>query len=346
MEALSTTRPKTLQNPFSSGQWGSVIDDLPSSLLDCVGNTPLVTLNQISTRNDITVLGKLEMQNPGGSIKDRTAASLLKSGIRKGLINPGTKIVETSSGNLGIGLAQACCQLGLSLTIVLDTRTNQNVIKLVELYGATVEMVSETRDGETLLDARLRRVRELAESDPQVYWPNQYENPANPAAHSATMREIIQQTQGQFDRLYIATSTCGTLAGCRAHLKRLSINPQLVAVDGMGSAIFQSEDDTSMIESHLPGHGSSRHSNFLNADDVDEVAMVSDRDCVEGCHFLLQQEGILAGGTSGGIVSAFRKDEPSLPEGSTVVLLLCDRGERYLDTIYDEEWVRKTLPFS
>ncbi|MEC5127331.1 2,3-diaminopropionate biosynthesis protein SbnA [Verrucomicrobiales bacterium BCK34] len=346
MEALSTPLPPTLRNPDSSRPLGSVVDDLPSSLLDCVGNTPLVTLNQIRTRNDITVLGKLEMQNPGGSIKDRTAASLLKNGIRKGLINPGTKIVESSSGNLGISLAQACCQLGLALTIVMDSRTNRNVIKLVELYGATVEMVSETRDGESLLDARLRRVRELTESDPQVYWLNQYENPANPAAHNATMREIIQQTHGQFDRLYIATSTCGTLAGCHDHLRKLSMDPQLVAVDMIGSAIFQPEDDATMIESHLPGHGSSRHSSFLNADDVNEVAFVSDRECVEGCRFLLQQEGILAGGTSGGIVSAFRKDEPSLPEGSTVVLLLCDRGERYLDTIYDEDWVQKTLPSS
>lgn len=346
MKPLSPTPRKAHRNTETTRRFRDTYEALPSSLLDCVGNTPMVTLNHIKTREDITVLGKLEMQNPGGSIKDRTAVSLLKSGIRAGLINPGTRIVESSSGNLGIGLAQACRQLGLSLTIVVDSRTNQNVVKLVKLYGADIEVVSETRDGESLLDARLRRVRELADSSPDVYWVNQYQNPANPAAHHATMGEIIRDTRGQFDRIYIATSTCGTLAGCREYLNQRAFYPHLEAVDATGSAIFQSKDKANQTKRHLPGHGSSRQSDFLKTDYVDGVSHVTDRECVEGCHFLLQQEGILAGGSSGGVVSAFLRDEPYLESGTTVVLLLCDRGERYLDTIYDEEWVEATLTSS
>ncbi|MDF1740073.1 MAG: 2,3-diaminopropionate biosynthesis protein SbnA [Verrucomicrobiales bacterium] len=343
MKPLSPSLPKLRRSTESTRRFGTTSKALPSSILGCVGNTPLVTLNQIRTREDITVLGKLEMQNPGGSIKDRTAVSLLKNGIRAGLIKPGTRIVESSSGNLGIGLAQACRQLGLALTIVVDSRTSSKVVKLVKLYGATIEVVRETRDGESLLDARLRRVRELADSSPDVYWVNQYQNPANPAAHHATIGEIIRETRGQFDRIYVATSTCGTLAGCREYLNKRALYPHLEAVDATGSAIFQSKDKANLTKRHLPGHGSSRQSDFLKTDYVDGVTHVSDRECVEGCHFLLQQEGILAGGSSGGVISAFRRDEPYLESGTTVVLLLCDRGERYLDTINDEEWVEATL---
>jgi len=261
-----------------------------------------------------------------------------------GNVSMRSKIVESSSGNLAIGLAQACRIFGLPLTVVVDTRTNSDVVRLVRLYGADIEVVTETRAGETLLDARLRRVQELSESDPDTVWINQYENPANPTAHHATMNEVIEQTGGEFDRMYVATSTCGTLVGCREALKMTNLSPTLVAVDAAGSAIFQPKGDASQIERHIPGHGSSRKSSFLEEKDFDKVSLVSDRECVEGCRHLLSKEGILAGGSSGGVVSAFRREEDSLPFGSTVVLILCDRGERYLDTVYNDEWVEETLP--
>ncbi len=298
------------------------------SVLDCIGRTPLVRLDRLCPRRDIELAGKLELMNPGGSIKDRTALSLLTDGLAEGHIEHHTTIVESTSGNLGIGLAQACSVLKLKLRIVVDPLTNPSALKLIRLYGAQVEVVTPLGPEETFLEARLRRVREILSEDPHAFWINQYRNWANPEAHHTTMAEIQEQAGGPLDRIYAATSTCGTLVGCMDYLSSHDLPTEVCAVDAMGSSIFQPKSKASQHQRKLPGHGSARKSDFLEGSSHSPlVSHVSDLDCVAGCRRLLETEGILAGASSGGVVSAFLRDVETFPAGSRVALILCDRGD-------------------
>ena len=181
-----------------------------------------------------TLYGKIEGLNPGGSAKDRPAAQMLRSAIERGEIGPRTTVVESSSGNMAIGLAQACACLGLRLICVIDQKATAQHRKLLAAYGATIDVVTAP-DGD-FLAARIARVKALVAQRADVYWPNQYANPENARSHWQTAREIFADTP--VDYLFCATSTCGTLRGCSDYLAASDASTQLVAVDAIGSVIF------------------------------------------------------------------------------------------------------------
>ncbi len=313
---------------------------IAEGVLSAIGSTPAIHLKKISAGWRVNVFGKMEALNPGGSMKDRPALAIIQDGIKTGAIGPNTTIIESSSGNMGIGLAQVCRYLGLKFICVVDAKTCSVNMRLLRAYGAEVVVVREP-DPVTheFLPTRLKRVRQLLDEIHGSFWPNQYANQNNPAAHyQTTIQEIVRDLDGEFDYLFCPVSTCGTLRGCSDYLRKVGHWAKIVAVDALGSRIFTEKYSHKRL---LPGLGAAVRPPLCNDAQVDEVVYVTDLDCVVGCRKLVQHEAILAGASSGGVISAIEKLSSRIPVGSICVGILPDRGERYLDQVYNDEWVKE-----
>ena len=309
-----------------------------SGVLSAIGNTPLVKLVRLFPQRMFQCYGKLEMANPGGSSKDRSALGMLLDAYERREVGPKTTIIESSSGNLGIGLAQVCRYLELPFVCVVDTRTTGAHLAILQAYGARVEVVAAMGVGTNdLLSARLQRVQELRNEIVDSFWVNQYANLSNPRAQYEIFREIHMHLGDRWDYVFLAVSTCGTLRGCRNYIQDKGLRTRIVAVDAEGSIIFGDSSKRRLI----PGHGASRVPELYRVGLQDIVIKASDQDCVAGCFKLLQHESIFAGGSSGAVVSAITTMADQISKDAVVVAILFDRGERYLDTIYSRRWIQK-----
>ncbi|APA63145.1 2,3-diaminopropionate biosynthesis protein SbnA [Maribacter sp. 1_2014MBL_MicDiv] len=318
------------------------ITSISESIIDTVGNTPLVKLNNVLDDSHFNLFGKLEAANPAGSIKDRTSLFILKQALASGTIKKGDTVIESSSGNMAVGLAQACLYYGLKLIVVVDPKLNSHTEKILRTYGVRIEHVTVPKKNGGYLAARLEKVQQLLDQIPNSYWSNQYGNQNNPFTHHETMSELMDSLHGKLDYLFVATSTCGTLMGCADYIHENHLNTKIIAVDAVGSVLFGGPP----LKRLIPGHGAGVPSQFLDTNRIYDHVYVDDVDCARGCWSLLEKEAILCGGSSGGMVSAVRKYSQKMEQDSNCVLFLCDRGERYLDTIYNRDWLLKELPES
>jgi cysteine synthase A len=314
-------------------------NQVASNILKTVGETPIIQLNKLFAENHFTVFGKSEFANPSGSIKDRTAWQILNSALIEGLINKNSTIIESSSGNMALGLAQACLYLGLKLIVVVDPKINSHTEKLLKAFQVTLVKVNQEEKNGGFLAARLNKVQELLKNTPNSYWTNQYGNPYNPKAHHKTMEEVFEALNAKVDYLFIATSTCGTLMGCAEYIHEHHLPTKIIAVDAKGSVLFGGKPGKRLV----PGHGAGVPSQFLELSKITDHTEVTDLDCIKGCWTLLQQEAILCGGSTGGVIEAIHNYSPYITEGSNCVMMLCDRGDRYLDTIYNKEWILENI---
>ncbi|MFL6253444.1 MAG: 2,3-diaminopropionate biosynthesis protein SbnA [Pyrinomonadaceae bacterium] len=310
---------------------------MDEGILSAIGHTPLVRLSKVLKEAPFRLYAKLEGLNPGGSMKDRAAISIIRDALLTGRIKKDTVIIESSSGNMGIGLAQACSYFGLRFICVVDPKTTAQNIALLRTYGAEIDLVREP-DAVTkeYLKARLDRVRYLSSVIENCYWPDQYSNLNNPRGHYQTMDEIARSL-GEVDYLFCTTSTCGTMRGCAEYARQHGLKTKVIAVDAIGSVIFCGERANRLI----PGHGAAIRPALYQPNLALECIHVSDVDCIVGCRRLALEEAILAGGSSGAVFMAVEKYKDRIPPGSTCVVIFADRGERYLDTIYSDEWVAK-----
>ncbi len=306
-------------------------------ILSLVGNTPLVKLNRYLPHSTLQLYAKLELLNPGGSIKDRPAVKMLMNALNTGEIDENSTIIESSSGNLGIGLAQACTYLDLRFICVTDARCTSVNRRIMKAYGVTLVVVEEP-DPEvgTFLAARIKKVRQLLETIPNSFNCNQYENRLNPESHYTTIGEIFEALDGRVEYLFCATSTCGTLRGSAEFIAQNNLDTKVIAVDAKGSVIFGDTPRPRLV----PGHGAGVTPPHYSSGLEDAHILVSDLDCIVGCRRLMRREAIFSGGSSGAIMSAVEKMQADLPPGSNCVVILADRGGRYLDTIYNDEWVQ------
>lgn len=306
-------------------------------ILQTIGNTPLVRLSLLFPASHFHLYAKLEAFNPGGSIKDRAAINILQTAIGEGAIGDNTTIVESSSGNMGIGLAMACTCLGLRFICVIDPKTTSQNVSILRAFGAEIDLVKnpDPVTGE-YLPARIARVKVLLHSIPDAFWCNQYENMRNADAHHQTFCEIVQDLGVAPDFLFCATSSCGTLRGCSDYARMRGLPTRIVAVDAIGSAIFGDKPAKRLI----PGMGAAIRPALFAENLAWRYIRVSDWECIAACRHLVRSEAILAGGSSGGVVAAIGRMKDEIPQGATCVAILCDRGERYLDTIYSDEWIR------
>lgn len=308
------------------------------SLAQCVGNTPLVRLNRLFPERDI--IAKLEFLSPVGSIKDRPARYIIEKWLEQGIISEGTRLIESSSGNLGIGIAAMAHIYNLEFTCVVDPNISKINLQILKIFGADIDMVSRTDSKGGYLETRIERVKELVETFPDSRWINQYSNDLNWQAHyQCTGTEIVDHMDKPIDYLVLAVSTTGTILGVSRRLKKEYPNMKVIAVDAVGSVISGAMPGPR----HIPGIGASRVPELYSADEIDEFIHVTDPESVEGCKNLIRYESIFAGGSSGSVVAAIGKLVRKLPRQSRVVTLLPDRGERYLDTIYNNEWVADVL---
>jgi cysteine synthase A len=279
---------------------------------------------------------KCEGFNFAGSIKLKVAAEMVAAAERHGVLRPGSIIVESSSGNLGVALAMIAASKGYRFVCVTDARCNLSTRRLMEALGSEVHMIVEpTADG-GLLGARLDHVRALCADDPRYVWLNQYTNPAAWQAHYRTTAPEIVQQFPRLDVLFVGAGTTGTLMGCARWFREWHRPVHVVAVDSVGSVSFGGPASRRMI----PGLGMGIRPPLLDESLVDEVVLVEEADTVKACH-RLARAGFLFGGSTGTVVSAAadwlaRNDDS---RGLTAVVIAPDLGERYLDTVYQTNWV-------
>jgi len=311
-----------------------------NNILSCIGNTPLVKFDRLFPQSAVAIFGKLELLNPGGSIKDRSALHVVRKAIAAGKIKKDTVLIESTSGNMGIGLARICHYYGLPLILVTDPHINPLAEKILSTYRAQIIKVDQHDGHGGYLNTRLQKVNELLHEIPNSFWPDQYHNLDSPAAHQQTFAEIVNDLGMAPDYLFVPTSTCGTLRGFADAIETFGASTKIIAVDAEGSVIFKEQAKARLI----PGMGASRKSHFLKIQQVHDVVHVSDEDCIGGCRHLLDRESILAGGSSGAVVKAIEAYLPKMVADATVVAIIPDNGERYLDSIYSEAWVNKHFP--
>ncbi|GGF70634.1 hypothetical protein GCM10010912_14800 [Paenibacillus albidus] len=311
--------------------------NIHGGILSAIGNTPLIKLANLFQNSGFEVYAKMELLNPGGSAKDRPALRMIEEAWKEGIIGPGTTVIESSSGNMAISLAMICKYLGMRLISVVDPRTTETNLQILKALNAKIDYVADP-DPETgeFLPARLKRVQQLLAEIPGSYWPNQYANPNNYLSHyHTTMKEIVAEL-GQVDYLFCSVSTCGTIRGLAEYARDHGLKTKIVAVDAEGSAIFGGNKG----RRRFPGLGAGIVPPFCRTDLIDRIVYVSDSDIVKGCRALSQNESILAGASSGGVIAAVKQMEQELTPGSVCAVILHDKGERYLDTVYSDSWIQ------
>lgn len=298
-----------------------------------------MNLSRLFNVPDLEIFAKLDLLQLAGSTKERTANGLIEDLLGSGQLGIGGMIVESTSGNLGIALARQCVVRGINFTAVVDENANPLALELMEAYGAKVDRVQTPADGNKLA-ARRRRVSEVLADHPGSVTTNQYGSPANPRAHfDTTMPEIIAGTGGNLDYLFVATSTTGTLLGCQQYVQKHGLSTKIVAVDSVGSVLFGGTAGTR----RLPGLGAGILPELASWATPDLIFQVEEIDMVRGCRRLAHYEGILAGASTGAIVAAMGTLLPSLDKGSRVAFMVHDSGVPYLQTVYNDDWVRTAL---
>ena len=281
---------------------------------------------------------KCEGFNFAGSIKLKAAASMVEAAEQDGLLRPGSMLVESSSGNLGVALSMIAASRGYRFVCVTDTRCNLATKRLMEALGAEVHTIVEPDPVSGFLGARLDRVRELLESDDRFVWLNQYSNSNAWKAHFRTTGPAIARQFPQLDVLFVGAGTTGTLMGCARFFRQWHRRVRIVAVDSVGSIAFGAQPARRMI----PGLGTGVRPELLDESLVDDVVWVEESDTVRSCH-RLARKGFLFGGSTGTVVSGaaswLRRHDRC--DELTAVALAPDLGERYLDTVYQANWVQE-----
>jgi cystathionine beta-synthase len=310
--------------------------DVLDSFLDAMGHTPLVRLRSVTRGVKPAVLAKLEMLNPGGSVKDRIGIRMIEAAEREGLLRPGGTIVEPTSGNTGHGLAIAAAIRGYRCIFVMPDKMSQEKIALLRAYGAEV-VICPTAVPPESPESYYRVADRLAAEIPGAYQPNQYHNPENPKAHEETTGpEIWEQTEGRITAFVCGVGTGGTISGAGRYLKARNPDVLVVGADPEGSLYSGDEPRPYLVE----GIGEDFLPTTFDPSVVDRYVRVSDRDSFLTARAVTRQEGILVGGSSGTAVFAALQVARELDDpDAVVVVLLPDSGRQYLSKLYSDTWM-------
>ena len=305
------------------------------SFLDAMGNTPLVRLRRVTRGVRPTVLAKLEMLNPGGSVKDRIGIRMIEAAEREGLLKSAGTLVEPTSGNTGHGLAIAAAIKGYKCIFVMPDKMSQEKVALLRAYGAEV-VITPTAVPPESPESYYRVADRLTEEIPGAFQPNQYFNQVNPDTHfDTTGPEIWEQTDGRIDVLVAGVGTGGTITGIGRYLKERNPAVTVVGADPEGSVFSGDEPRPYLVE----GIGEDFWPSTFDPTVVDRYVKVSDRDSFITARAVTRQEGILVGGSGGTAVFAALAVARELPEDKLVVVVLPDTGRNYLSKLYSDSWM-------
>lgn len=289
------------------------------SVVDCIGNTPLIKLENINPNPHVVILGKYEGANPGGSVKDRTALYLIKDAEEKNLLTKNKIILEPTSGNTGIGLAMIASAKGYRIKLVMPKCVSHERRKILEALGAEL-ILSPAEEG---TDGAIRLAHQIYEENPEAYFmPNQFNNLSNVRAHyETTGKEILEQTKGEVTHFVAGMGTTGTLMGVSERLKEFNKDIKIIGVEPLPGHRIQGLKN--MKESIVP--------KIFDPSKLDEIINVHDEDAFDCTRKLATKEGVFAGMSSGAAVHCALEIASELKKG-TIVVLLPDRGDRYLST--------------
>lgn len=283
---------------------------------------------------------KLEGYNPAGSIKIKTALSLIEAAESSQHIKPDSILIESSSGNLGIAIAMIAAARRYQFVCVVDPNAALESTSLIKAFGAKVVVVNKRDENGGYLNSRISYIKDILSSDSRFVWLNQYANPANPAVHERTTAASLLAHLPPIDFLVVGAGTTGTLMGCARHFRRHSPKTKIIAVDSEGSVTFGAPPAVRRI----PGLGMSRRPEICDPTMVDEVVFVPERDTVAMCRWFAKSYGLLLGGSTGTVLAGIRAYKDFIPERSLVATISPDKGDRYLSTIYCDDWVQQYFP--
>jgi len=322
------------------------------SVLDAIGNTPLIRLRRASEQTGCEILAKAEFMNPGQSVKDRAALYIVRDAERKGLLRPGGRIVEGTAGNTGIGLAMVGKALGYKSTIVIPRTQSQEKKDAIRLYGAELVEVDAVPYSNEMNYVKYsgRLAAEFDANEPAgAVWANQFDNVANREAHvHGTGPEIWRQTGGRVDGFVSAVGSGGTLAGCAIALRERNPNVKIALADPHGAALHAYYTDGELRSegsSISEGIGQGRITANLEGLDVDASYRISDEEMLLAIFDLMEFEGLVMGGSTGINVAGAIRLAQDMGPGHTIVTLLCDHGSRYQSKVFNPAFLReKGLP--
>lgn len=310
------------------------------NIFNMIGNTPIINLAGEGLEN-INLYAKLEGFNPTGSVKDRAAQYIINRIEKEGLINKDTIIIESSSGNFGIALSAYCKSKGLKFYCVIDPLISDTNEMLIRKFSSKVIKVTERDKNGAYLLTRINKVNEIINKNLNSYWVNQYANEYNCEAYYNTLGIEMCKGVTDIDYVFVGVSSGGTITGVSRKIKEVYPNAKVIAVDIVGSVIFGGQPQ----KRYIPGIGSSKVPEILKLALIDEVMAVNEKDVVKECNNLLLEHKIFAGGSSGAVFAAVKEyfKDKSFRTKPNVVTLFADRGDRYANTVYKEEWCNKFI---
>ena len=315
-----------------------------NNILEAIGSTPLVRLNRVARDVPSAVYVKVDYLNPGGSVKDRIAVSMIDDAERRGLLKPGGTIVEGTSGNTGMGLALVAAVRGYKIVFTITDKQSREKIDLLKAFGAEVVVCPtavEPEDPRSYYSVAKKLAREI----PNAYYPNQYENQSNPDAHYwTTGPEIWRDTEGKVTHFVCGLGTGGTATGVGRFLKEQNSNVRVIGVDPVGSLFYEYVKTGNVGKAHtyvVEGIGEDILPGTLDFSVLDDILQVNDEECFLWTRRLAKREGIFTGGSGGGCVSAALRVAQTCKPEDLVVAFLPDSGTRYLSKIFNDGWMRE-----
>jgi cystathionine beta-synthase len=316
-----------------------------NNILETIGNTPLVKLNNVTKDIKATVLAKVETFNPGNSIKDRMALKMIEDAEKAGLIKPGGTIIEGTSGNTGMGLALACIVKGYKLICTMPDKQSKEKMDILRAVGAEV-IVTPTNVSPEDPRSYYSVARRLSQEIPNSYYPNQYDNLSNTAAnYEQTGPEIWEQTEGKITHFVVGVGTGGTICGTGKYLKEKNPNIKIWGIDTYGS-VFKKYHETGIFDENeiysylTEGIGEDILPKNVDFSIIDHFEKVTDKDGMVMTRELAKKEGIFVGNSAGSAVAGLLQMKDQLKEDDVVVIVFHDHGSRYVGKIFNDDWMR------
>ena len=316
------------------------------NILQTIGNTPLIKLNDIVKDLPCTVLAKYETFNPGNSVKDRIALTMIDDAEKKGLLKPGGTIIEGTSGNTGMGLAIVAINKGYKCIFVASDKQSKGKLNALRVFGAKVIVCPTDVDAE---DERsyYSVSKKLSEEIPNSWYVNQYDNPSNTKAHyESTGPEIWKQTEGKITHFVVGVGTGGSISGIGKYLKEMNPNIKVWGVDAYGSVLKKFHETGEFDKNEIypyktEGIGEDMIPENIDFDIIDGFTKVTDKDAALYCRELVSKEAMFLGNSAGAAVKGVLQLAEHFTKDDIVVVLFHDHGSRYIDKIYNDEWMKE-----